>query len=56
MQKPETNNQILPPGVSPMDNKIKYNIQGDIKTLLERDCKVEIVMKFLKDIKMFEEI
>ena len=34
----------------------KYNIQGNIKTLLGRDCDVEMVMRFLKDIEIFEEI
>ena len=34
----------------------KYNIQGDIKALLERDFEVEKIMRFLKEIEMFEEI
>ena len=34
----------------------KYNIQGDIGTLLGKDCKVEKVMRFLMEIGMFEEI
>ena len=32
----------------------KYNIQGDIKTLLERDCEVEKVMRFLNDKEILE--
>ena len=33
-----------------------YNIQGNIKILLGRDCDVEKVMRFLKVIEIFEEI
>ena len=33
-----------------------YNIQGDIRTLLEKDCEVEKMMRFLREIGMFEEI
>ena len=33
-----------------------YNIKGDIKTLLGRNCEAEKVMRFLVDIKIFEEI
>ena len=34
----------------------KYNIQGNVKMLLGRDCEVEKVRRFLKDIEIFEEI
>ena len=34
----------------------KHNIQGDIRTLLGKDCEVEKIMRFLKGIGMFEEI
>ena len=33
----------------------KYNIQSNIKMLRGKDCEVENVMKFLKDIEIFEE-
>ena len=43
MQKPESDDQALPPGVLPMkEQQKKYNIQGYIKTLLERDCEVKL--------------
>ena len=52
MQKPETNNQTFPPRVPPMEKQQeKYNIRGNIKTMLG---KVEKVMRFLKDIKIYE--
>ena len=38
------------------DSRVKYNIQGDIRTLLGKDCEVEQMMKFLKEIGKFEEI
>ena len=34
----------------------KYSIQGDIGTLLEKNCEVEKVVRFLKETEMFEEI
>ena len=34
----------------------KYNIQSDIKTLLGNDSKVEKIIKFFKEIEIFEEI
>ena len=46
MQKLETDYQILPPEVPLMKKQQKKNnIQGNIKTLLERDSEVEKVMK-----------
>ena len=57
MQKPDTGNQTLPRGVSPMDEQQKkYNIGSDIKTLLGKDCKVEKIIKFLRDVDIYEEI
>ena len=43
MWKPETDNQILPPGLSLIDN-----IQGNINPLLERDSEMEKIIKFFK--------
>ena len=34
----------------------EYNILNDIRTLLGKDCEVEKMMRFLREIKMFEEI
>ena len=39
-----------------MEGEQKKNIQGNIKTLLGRDCKLEKVMMFFKDVEIFEEI
>ena len=33
-----------------------HNIQSNIKMLLGRDCEVEKVMRFLKDVGEFDEI
>ena len=38
------------------DSRKKYNIQGDIKTLLGKSCEVEKMMRFLIEAEMFEEI
>ena len=38
------------------DSRKKNNIQGDIRTLLGKDCEVEKTMRFLKGIGIFEEI
>ena len=32
----------------------KYNIQGDIRTLLGKDCEMEKKMRFLREIGIFE--
>ena len=37
-------------------NKKKHNIQGDIKTQLGQDFEVVKIMRFLRQIGMFEEI
>ena len=36
--------------------EIKYNILGDIKILLGRDCEMEKVLIFLYHIEIFEEV
>ena len=38
------------------DSRKKYNIQGDVRTLLGKDCEVEKMMRFLREIGIFEEI
>ena len=38
------------------DSRVKCNIQGDIRTLFGKDCEVQQMMKFLKEIGKFEEI
>ena len=56
MWKPKTNNKTLPTRLSQWrDIRRKHNVQGDIRILLGKDCDVE-KMRFLKGIKMFEEI
>ena len=37
-------------------NRKKYNIQRKIKILLRRACELEKIIKFPKQIEMFEEI
>ena len=58
MWKPDTNKQTLPHGVSvlPMVGHQKNHILKNIRMLLGRDCKVENVMRLLKDIGVFKEI
>ena len=34
----------------------KYNIQSDIRMLLERNCGKEKVIRFFKDVEVFQEI
>ena len=38
------------------DSRTKHGIQGDIRALLGKDCEVEQMMKFLKEIGKFKEI
>ena len=38
------------------DTRKKYNMQSIIRTVLERECEVEKIMWYLKDIRVFEEI
>ena len=56
MWKPDSDNQTLPRGVICRDSKKKNNIQGDIKILQGRGCEVEKVVRFLRDLEIFEEI
>ena len=37
------------------DSRKEHNIQGDIRTLLGKDCEIEMMMRFLRE-RMFEEI
>ena len=57
MWEPETNNRKLPPGV-PQWKKIrkKHKIQWVIKNITGKSCEVVKIMRFLKEIKIFEEI
>ena len=56
MWKPKTDNQILPPGVPPMEKEKKNNIQDDMKILLERGGEVEKMMRFPNEIEIFKKI
>ena len=57
MWKVKSNNKTLPTRLLQCkDSRKKHNIQGDIRTLLERDCEVEMMIRFLREIGMFEEI
>ena len=38
------------------DTRKKYNTQNDIKTLQRMDYEVEKIFRFLREIKVFEEI
>ena len=55
--KPETNNKTLLKRLPQWrDSRKKYNIQGDIRTLLGKSCEVVKMMRFLKETEMFGEI
>ena len=57
MWKPEANIKTLPTRLPQWRNRRKkHNIQGDIRTLLEKDCEMEKMIRFLREIGMFEEI
>ena len=56
MWKPEPTNKTLLTRLPPMDSRKKHNIQGDIEALLGKDYEVEKMMRFLKEIRTFEEI
>ena len=57
MWKSEPNNKTLPTRMPQWrDSRKKHNIQSDIKTLLGKDCEVYKMMRFLREIWMFEEI
>ena len=53
MQKPETENQTF---LLEVNQQEIHNIQGNIKILLRRYCEDEKIMRFYKDIDIFEEI
>ena len=56
MWKPETNNKTLPTRLPPMEGQQKkHNIQNNKWTLLATDCEVEKMMRFLREMGMFEE-
>ena len=57
MWKPDTNNQTLTRGVPTIgDTRKKYNIQSVIRMLMRRNCEVEKVTRFLKEVGIFDEI
>ena len=43
------NNILFFESINPTTISKKYNIQGDIRTLLGENCEVEKVMRFLKE-------
>ena len=45
---------VVPPMEQPAEKN--YGIQSNIKILLGKDCKVEKIMNFLREIEIFEEI
>ena len=54
---PETNNKISPIRLPQWrDNRKKYNIKGNIRTLQLKNCEVEKIIRSLREIGMFEEI
>ena len=55
--KPESNKNTLPTRLSLINEqqKKKHNIQGDM-TLLGKDCEVEKMMMFLREMVKFDEI
>ena len=56
MWKPEPNNKTLPTSLPQWrGTRKKHNIQGDIRTLQGKDCEVEKMMRFLREMGMFEE-
>ena len=56
MWKPEPYNKTLPTRLPQWwDSRKKYNIQVDIRTLLGKDCEMEIMRRSLKEIEIFEE-
>ena len=57
MWNPETNNKTLPTKLPLIEGQQKEtNIQGIIRKLLRRDCEVKKMIRFLWEIRMFEEI
>ena len=56
MWKPEIDKKMSTKLHQWRDSKKKHNIQGDIETLLGKDCELEKIMRFFKGIGMFVEI
>ena len=57
MYKSDTKNQTLPHGMPQWrDKRKKYNVLSDVRILLGRDCEVEKVMRYFKNIRMFKKI
>ena len=57
MWKPEPNNKTFLTRLPQWrDSRKKHNIQGDIRTLLGKECEVEKMMRFLRERELFEEI
>ena len=57
MWKPETNNKTLHKRLPHWrDSRKKHNIQGEIRTLLGKDCEVKKLMRFLRKIGMLVKI
>ena len=55
--KPKPNNKTLYTRLPPMEGTAeRNNIQGDIRILLGKECEEEKMMRFLREIGMFEEI
>ena len=55
MWKLHTDNQKMPDGVPLMEEQQKnYNVKINIITLLEKCCEVEKLMRFPKEIEIFE--
>ena len=53
----EKEDQTLPLGAPTMEKQQKrINAQGDIKTLLRRDCEEQKVMRFFREMEIFQEI
>ena len=55
MRKPENDSETLSAGMPPMERR-KHDVEGDIEKVLGKDCEVGKVMRFLKEIKMYEKI
>ena len=54
---PETDNRTLPTRLPTMKGQQKkQNVQGEIGTLLAKNCKVEKIIRFLRGIRMFKEM
>ena len=57
MWKPEANNKTCLQDCSQWRNsRKKHNIPGDIRRLQGKQCEVEKMKRFLKEIGLFEEI